>query len=174
MSPVTRACIPGPVVIDVNLLHLIEAALMMDTAEPPGVVAPLAAQEWDERPDTCVHDLLDADECHTVQRLRGWHRTRYGRIKVDAYWLAATRNLLDALTLSLGSECDYMLQQVGYDPELHAEIKARMDADRGCGDCLWCQCLDLRDQCDEILDAAGYDGGSRYRAYVLGETRKVA
>lgn len=186
MSPVSRQCIHGPVSIDMGLLWAIEAAVGIDEAPPPSVIAPLVARvdiELDacrnpEDNDQLVSDALAAmdgcwlrlEEVHAVQRLRGWHRQQYGRITVDAYWLADTRNVLDGMTLSLGSECDEELAQAEYDPDLQAQIAARMKADRGCGECTWCRCLDLRDQCDAILDKAGYDGGSRYRAYALNQT----
>jgi hypothetical protein len=142
MSPVHRYCVSGPVKIDIRLIEEIEAVAMIDC------------------------DWLDPGEAEAVRRLRGWHRTRYGSVTVDAFWLADVRNFLDDL-LGLGSECDEELKAAEYDRALYAKVKARITEDGYCGDCQWCRSLSLRDQCDTILDAAGYDGGSRYRAYCL-------
>lgn len=187
MSPIHRPCEHGNVTIPVSLLQHIESAFWVDTAPPPDVIAaivaridaegarlnPWASPELEEAARKATDcQILNVDEIHAVQQLRGWHRQRYGNITVDAWWLTAVRNMLDSLTLSLGEECDEMLREAEYDPELHAQIKARMDRDQGCGDCQWCQALDLRDRCDAILDAAGFDGGTYYRAYCLGETQE--
>jgi hypothetical protein len=180
MSQIRRACGPGSVVIDVGLLQHIESAFWLDCAPPASKIArlieivervgrreaeryPALVHAWEAASD-CM--LLTVDEIYAIQRLRGWHRQQYGNITVDAYWLAEVRNVLDTLTLALGNECDEELAQAKQDgAEWYAEMQARMDRDQGCGDCQWCQALDLRDRCDAILDAAGFHGGSRYRAY---------
>jgi hypothetical protein len=180
MSPVHRACEPGHVTIDVGLIQHIESAFWVDTAPPPDVIAPIVARidaesarvnwvspELEEAARKATDgSLLDIDEIHAIQQLRGWHRQRYGNIVVDAYWLAAVRNVLDTLTLALGSECDTELKQAKADGgDWYPEMQARMDREQMCGECQRCQAMDLRDRCDAILDAAGFHGGSRYRAY---------
>ncbi len=178
MSQVNRTCEPGSIDIDVRLLQHVESAFWLDCAPPASKIArlvgivervgrheaeryPALVRAWEAASD-CM--ILTVDEIYAIQRLRGWHRQRYGNIAVDAYWLTKVRNVLDTLALGLGSECDTELENATGEP-WHLEMKSRMERGQGCGDCLWCQALELRDRCDAILDAAGYNGGSRYRAY---------
>lgn len=203
MPPIRRPREHGPIIISVRLIEKIEALTAIDCEPPPSVIAPLMARveaNWDagqnpEHDDELVADTeklladygswLYPEEIHVVQRLRGWHRTRYGRVTVDAYWLTAARNLMDSLTLSLGEECDETLREYGldrvggritFDPsaypggrEIRAEVLKSMRETGGCGDCKFCIALRLRDECDSILDAAGYYGGSYYEAYARRE-----
>lgn len=129
MSQVHRYCQEGPVTVDISLIQWIESVTNVDGAPPPGVISPLAARVEDDRDDMrnpeydedLVADTRKAldgcwlylDEIHAIQRLRGWHRARYGRVTVDAYWLARARNVLDNLTLSLEGECEEMLEEYG-------------------------------------------------------------
>lgn len=188
MGQIHRPRIHGPAVIGVSLLDEIEGTLCIDCMPPPSVIAPLMARadaHHDENRDPEDDRQLVADtlrvldgewlhleEIHTVQRLRGWHRARYGAITVDAWWLAATRNLLDNLTLSLGSECDETLRELAYpgNEDLLAAAKRQMARTGYCGECQWCTVLRLRDETDTALDAAGYEGGVYYRAYCLGQS----
>ena len=191
MSQIRRARIHGPIAVDVRLIQEIEGAVMLDCEPPPSVIAPLWARaealEWNAPTDSACADDVDSaldpwggiltlDEIHAVQRLWGWHRARHGRVTVDAYWLAETRNVLDNLTLSYGEECDQAIEDFGLDGvttgepaevdrEIRAEVLAYLREYGTCGECNWCHVLRLRDQCDAILDAAGYYGGSYYDAY---------
>lgn len=199
MSQVHRYCQKGAVTIEIGLIQWIESVTNVDTAPPPGVISPLVARvegdrddmrnpEFDEELVADTRKALDGcwlclDEIHAIQQLRGWHRARYGRVTVDAYWLARARNVLDNLTLSLEGECEEMLEEyglsrVGVIPQFpvppqwqsahvreRAAILKSMQETDTCGECQWCQALRLRDRCDGILDNAGYDGGSRYNAY---------
>lgn len=192
MSQIRRPCIHGPAVIDVGLVDEIEGTLAIDCAPPPGVIAPLVARvdaHYDahtdpERDKQLVEDAREAldcewlslDEIHAIQRLRGWHRARYGKISVDAYWLAAVRNVLDTLTLSLDSQCDETLRELKYpgNEDLLADAKRSMRRTGRCGECQWCTVLRLRDETDSALDAAGYEGGVYYRCYVLGQSTEQA
>lgn len=188
MSQIRRACYHGPVVMDIGLIEEIEAAVMMDCEPSPSVIAPLYDRAEVCAPsDRTLNDdisealdpwggILSLEEVHAIQRLRGWHRTRHGNVTVDAYWLAETRNVLDSLTLSYGEECDGTIEDFGLgrvttgkpakvDREIRAEVLAYLRKYKTCGECNWCHVLRLRDQCDALLDAAGYYGGSRYEAY---------
>lgn len=176
MPQVLRAGDRGPVTIDVRLLEEIEAALTMDTAEPRSKVAPVATkirEELDAGRDPGfnadlvaesrgVHDWLGVLEVDAIQRLRGWHRARNGNITVEAEYLADARNILDYVTLAAEQSCEQMLNQAEFDPELHAQIKALIDAGKPCGECEWCVAIMLRDRIDELMDAAGFYGGSYY------------
>ena len=173
MSPVHRACEPGRVTIDVGLLQHIESAFWVDTAPPASKIArlvgivervgrhqadqyPALVWAWEAASDG---SLLTVDEIHAIQQLRGWHRQRYGNITVDTCWLAEVRNVLDTLTLALGSECDTELENAKRDgDEWYPQIQARMDREQMCGECQWCQAMDLRDSCDAILDAYNEQG----------------
>ena len=188
MPPIPRWSACGPVTIDARLLAEIEAVLMMDVAEPPGVVAPRAARRWEIRqrptvweggrpvaldfgPEPEVHDYLDVDDVHAVQRLRGWHRVRHGRITVSAHWLCETRNVMDGLTLAGMAECSDLLADLERDDADYAAVFAAVDEDRwNCGLCETCRLLRLRDEADAALDAAGYGGGPYYEAYAGGRT----
>jgi hypothetical protein len=183
MSQINRPCVHGPVTIDIGLIEAIEGALIIDEAPGPDVIAALVARadaEYDARRDPAankqlVEDAREAldccwlslDEVHAVQRLRGWHRARYGGVTVDAYWLAAVRNVLDGLTLSLGEECEGELRQLDWPGayEIHAAVIKSMIRTGRCSECQWCTVLRLRDEVDAILDAAGYYGGVYYEAY---------
>src|SRR5262249_7526595 len=144
MSPIHRPWVGGTVTIDVRLLEEIETATMIDEAPSPSVIAPLNARA-DELRDAYRSpeddpELVEAAqkamdwaflnvwEAHAVQRLRGWHRTRYGRIQVSAGWLSAVRNLLDGLTLSLGDTCDEELTEISqeHDWDLFVTMAARI------------------------------------------------
>jgi hypothetical protein len=195
MSRILRASRKGPVSMNISLIEEIEAAVMIDCEPGPSVIAPLFARaeallEWNAPSDPTLDDdvraaldewggVLMLEEVHAVQRLRGWHRTRSGSVTVDACWLAEVRNLLDSLTFSYEEECDQTLKDYGLDrvrpvdtlpdgpdgPEVRAEVLVYFRKYDSCGECNWCHVLRLRDQCDAILDAAGYYGGSRYEAY---------
>ena len=183
MSQISRPCMHGPVTIDIGLIEAVEAALMIDEAPGPDVIAPLMARVDADRDayrdpeanERLVADTLEALDCcwlrlgeiHAVQRLRGWHRTRYGRVTVDAYWLTDVRNVLDGLTLSLDSECEDELRQLDWPGAygIHSEVIKSMIRTGYCGECQWCSALRLRDEVDAILDGAGYYGGSYYEAY---------
>ena len=53
------------------------------------------------------------------------------------------------------------------------EVNASVEQGLDCGLCFSCRVLDLRDECDEALDANGYDGGVYYRAYIRREDREA-
>jgi hypothetical protein len=185
MSPIHRPWpTGGAVVIDVRLLDEVEAAFLIDCSPPPSVAAPLYQRKYayeDTWPEPAPDDptleddtreafdgsFADLEETHYVQQLRGWNRARHGRITVDARWLTAVRNALDGLTLSLDEECERELDHLDYPDgyELRAEVTKSMLRTGTCGECQWCTSLRLRDECDAILDAAGYHGGTYYEAY---------
>lgn len=195
MSPINRACQPGSITIDIGLIQWIESATMVDCEPSPNIIAPLVARcearlgldaPDDPALDGDIDKALDPwggilylQEIHAIQQLRGWHRSRYGRVTVDAARLAEVRNVLDGLSLSFGEECDqtiedYWLDRVRSDGkyrtgpdgiEVRAEVLAYLRKHGSCGECSWCHAVRLRDECDSILDAAGYYGGSRYEAY---------
>jgi hypothetical protein len=192
-----------PVRIDVSLLEAIEELAAIDCAASPDVIANLWARadaEWDagrdpERDDKLCADVADALDGHwlslwetrAIQRLRGWHRARYGLIEVDARWLTAVRNVLDNFTLSFDDRCEETAEEYGIDrvrpvtgdspawpgpADARTEVLALMSAYNRCGECDWCRSLTLRTEVDAVLDAAGFDGGVYYRAYCLGETQE--
>lgn len=200
MSRILRSPVRGPVTVTVRLLEEIEAVTAADCELPPSVIAPLAARAEAARSSPPAADpaleedietalgryggVLHLDEIHAIQRLRGWHRTRHGNITVDAYWLAETRNVLDTLTFD-GEECDQVLGEYGLDrvtagpgvtpaydgfARERARILQALAETGSCGVCAFCRELRLRDECDTILDNAGYDGGHCYRAYALPRT----
>lgn len=183
-----RPCVHGTATIDVSLLEEIEGTLAIDCAAPPDVIAPLIARarahedarrdpEHDEALCADVRKVMDGEwlhveEIHAIQRLRGWHRARYGRITVDAYWLADVRNVLETLTMALGSTCDEEIEELRYpgNEDILATAEALMEATGYCGECRWCTVLRLRDETDRALDAAGYEGGVYYRTLSLGQS----
>lgn len=200
MPPIHRPPHHGSIRIDVSLLERIKDLAQIDCAAPPGVIASLWARdqaakdagrnpEYDlvltaETQETLDGHWLSLRETHAIQRLRGWSRTRYGLITVDARWLSAVRNVLDDFTLSFGDACDETLREYGIDAVLvnaardtshwpgFANVLASMAKYRMCGKCTWCRAILLRDEVDAVLDAAGFDGGVYHRAYCLGETQK--
>jgi hypothetical protein len=175
----------GPVVIDVRLLDDLEWALGVHDAPSRSRVKPLAdevraryaAGEDPHQDGALVSALLTVrDEFHVylellqldaLQRLRGWHRLRYGTITVEAAYLCEVRNLLDSLTMSIGSSCEDELEALkseGLDDRA-ARASGAIAAGRCCDECEWCQFLALRDRCDDALDASGHYGSSYYQAY---------
>lgn len=112
------------ITIDIRLVQEIEAALNMDCAPPPGVIAPLAARAglnlpyWRYVPydDQLEQDSrnarqkygtwLELEEIHAVQRLRGWHRARLGNVTVTWRQLDDVCDVLGGLRASLDDECD--------------------------------------------------------------------
>lgn len=192
MPPIHRALQHGTVTIDVRLLEEIEGLTQIDDAPEPSVVASLWARaealrdagqdpEFDDELYNDVHEAFDGCwlkiwEAHVVQRLRGWHRARGGQVACDAWWLSAAYNVLDDFTLGFNSGCDETLEELGLDqvrpapgpsvlPVDRAAVLASMNDGRGCGECDWCTALRLRDEVNDVLNAAGFDGGSRFRAY---------
>lgn len=167
------------VVVDVGFIQHIECALAVDCADSPSIVAPLIERDRSRRSLTDAEQrALDAEidrardgswlelwELHAIQRLRGWHRVRYGSVTVDRDTLADVCRVLDVLTCALGNECDETLCEVGVDqvrvaPVADTEfwpanwrglVLASMRETGYCGDCLWCQVCRLYDQCREIL-----------------------
>lgn len=194
----------APVRIDVSMLEAIEELAAIDCAASPDVIANLWMRadaerdagrdpEWDDTLCADVTDALDGHwlslwETHAIQRLRGWHRARYGLIAVDARWLTAARNVLDDFTLSFDGGCDETLSEYGIErvraasprdnsawpdfADVRAEVIVLMTTRGLCGECTWCRALILRDEVDAVLDGAGFDGGVYYRAYCLGETQE--
>jgi hypothetical protein len=164
------------VTVDVGFIQQIESALATDVCPSPDVVAPLAERDrnrWgltpqeeralgDEIQRAMDGDWLELWEVHAIQRLR------YGSVAVDRDALREVCLVLDGLTLSLGSECDETLREVGVDlvrtgpvddPDFwpanwRGLVLASMKATGYCGDCLWCQVCHLHDQCSALLDAA--------------------
>jgi hypothetical protein len=175
MPPILRYH-EGPVKVDAHLLTELDWLLDMDTAAPRDVVAPLAAHLRDYHRDTDldyehnhvegVHDYLTVLEVDAMQRLRGWHRLRYGTLTVEARWLAEVRNALDLLVLGgYGEECEDYLSQLDYDPAEHAIVKAAVDAGERCYRCEHCQYVVMTSRLDVILDAQGFVGSPNYQAY---------
>lgn len=166
----------GPVSIPVSLLIELEWLLDMDTAAPRSVVMPLADQLRDYDRDmvhdddlnhTVVHDYLTVLEVDAMQRLRGWHRLRYGTITADAQWLSVVRNTLDGLLIDgYGEDCEEYVSQLDYDPAELALVAAAIGRGESCYRCERCQYSVMEDRLDALLDAQGYVGLSYYLAYV--------
>jgi len=167
------------VTVPVGLIEHIESALAVDACESPSVIARLAEQDRNrcrlnalqERAlDEKIRYAMDGDwlelwEVHAIQRLRGWHRLRYGSVAVDRDALREVYLVLGGLTISLGDECDETLREVGVDrvrtgppaewiADWRGEVLAAMKAAGYCGDCLWCQVCSLYDKCGAILGYA--------------------
>lgn len=178
------------ITIDVRLLEEMEELARMEEAPPPAVIAPLMRRleatraPWpagvpDQTLDSCTYTVLggwmDLEEVYVMQRLRGWNRARRGTIVVEACWLTATRNLMDDFTYTVGERCEDEIEELRNEGQqagdLLAQALTRMAGPDTCGECDHCRALDLRDECDRILDAAGFDGGVYYYAYVRGETQ---
>lgn len=168
----------GTAAVDARLLADVDWVLDMDSAAPPGQVAPVAARvqaclaagEDPERDPTLAaagraewHDYLRLLDVHAVQRLRGWHRSRHGQVTVDAGRLAEVRNVLDGETFArLG--CEDFLSGGGWpdgDPE-RAAVAAAVAAGDMCYRCGRCQAVVMRDRIDAALDAAGHTGRSAW------------
>lgn len=180
------------IMIDVGLIEEIEAALAMDCAPPPDVIVPLAARAglnlppWRYAPydDQLEQDSINArqesgtwlelEEIYAVQRLRGWHRARYGNVKVRRSHLADVRHVLGNLRMSLDSECDSTAEEYGIDrvSPVSAEELARrewrdfrdirsqvltsmMTDDETCGECDWCWVRRLHITCSALLEENG-------------------
>lgn len=175
----------GPVAVDAGLLLDMWWTLGMDEAPPRARIktladkvraGPEAGQDPEDdgnlteealalREELPVYvPLLEAD---ALQRLRGWHRLRHGTVTVEAAYLCEVRNLLDSLTISLGSSCEEELEALKDEglTDLAAEAEAAIAASGFCGYCEWCRFLELRDRCDDALDASGHYGSSYYQAY---------
>lgn len=181
---------PRMVTIDICLIQEIEEALAMDCAPPPDVIAPLAERAglrlppWRSVPydDELEQDSLKArqesgtwlelEEIDAVQRLRGWHRARYGNVTVDVGRLDDVAHVLGNLRLSLDNECDatwdeYGISSVGLDStedsagrewrefrDIRSQVLAHASADETCGECLWCWVRKLHVECCRLLFAA--------------------
>lgn len=164
--------------IDVGFLLNVECTLAVDCAESRDVIVPLIERDRSHRSltdaeqralDTEIDRATDGSwltlwELYAIQKLRGWHRVRYGSITVDREALRSVCRVLGDLTCALGSECDETLREIGVeqvrieevkDPEWLApwrgEVLAKMRATGYCGDCLWCQVCHLHDQCFAML-----------------------
>lgn len=181
----------GPVKIDMALIREIEWVLDMEPGHRPSRADVVAAREelhreaaehgywpWTYDSTGIVHDMWEVLEVDAVQRLRGWHRARYGTVTTDAAALSQVRNFLDGLLLSgYGQDCEQLLSEIEDDEccaEEAAIVKAAIDGGKDCLRCEDCRILTLRDRCDETLDANGYDGGVYYRSYVLGQSIEEA
>src|SRR5690242_17350894 len=98
MGVINRWDAHGKITIPVFLLQQIESAFWMDCAPDASKIArlvaiiervgyrnaynyPALAYAIREAEDGLLFDL---DEVYAIQRLRGWHRQRYGDIVVDA------------------------------------------------------------------------------------------
>jgi hypothetical protein len=193
MSQIHRPWPPAcrQVRIAARLLQEMEELACMDDVPPPDVVAPLWARRealrapWPGRrpadPEleadnrAALGGWLDLEEAHVLQRLRGWNRARRGAILVDARWLTAARNVMDNLTYSFEDRCEDEIEDLRaegeYAGELLAKAEVRVALHGTCGECDFCRALDLRDECDRLLDAAGFDGGVYYHAYARGESQ---
>lgn len=166
MPPVTRHH-HGVARIPAQLLDDIDGTLDMDTAAPRSKVKPIADRlrdydrdldlDWDLDHTEGIHDYLRVREVDAVQRLRGWHRLRYGTVTVDAGALSDVRNVLDGLTLSwTGCEENADGNPYGYDDAELAYVQAQLKKGEMCYRCIWCQFLILRDRIDWLLDAEGF------------------
>lgn len=176
----------GPARIDIRLIQEIEWATSMDIAAKRDVVVAererLKAESypypWTEDRGGVVHDWWEILEVDAIQRLRGWHRLRYGTAAVRAEHLSAVRNFLDALLIdAYGEHCEDLLEEIGDDPycaDEAASVRAAIEQGVGCHCCENCRIHDLRDRCDDALDANGYDGGVYYRVYHLGQSVEQA
>ena len=177
MSPIWRHD-RGRLTVPASTLTDIDWVLDMDTASPRSTVIAALALE-DPRDAAPVHEYLSAAQVDTIQRLRGWNRLRHGSITVDAGLLSGVRNTLDSETFHR-TQCEDFLDELrdeigmsspgqeSYAAVLQTEfaaIEPRVENGGVCGRCPWCQALALRDVLDELLDNAGFHGGSRYAAY---------
>jgi hypothetical protein len=178
------------VTIDVRLIQEIEEALSMDCAPPRSVIAPLAERAglrlppWHRAPydPDIEQDILKArqesgtwlelEEIDAVQRLRGWHRARYGNVTVDAKRLDDVRYALGNLSEALNDECDqtleeYGLASVGLDSSeesarrewrdfraIRSAVLASMSAGETCGECHWCWIRRLHIEICALVEAA--------------------
>jgi hypothetical protein len=178
------------VTIDIRFIQEIEEALSMDCAPPPSVIAPLAVRAglrlppWRPVPfdEHLEEDSLKArqesgtwlelEEIDAVQRLRGWHRNRYGNVTVDAGRLEDVRYALGGLREALNDECDqtaeeYGISRVGLESSddsarrewrdfrwIRSQVIASMSADETCGECHWCWIRRLHIECCRLLEAA--------------------
>jgi hypothetical protein len=183
---------PAAITVDIRLIQEIEEATGMDCVPPPEVIAPLAARAMAHRfawrnpwlDDELQDDIrkvvdsygciLDLEEIHAVQQLRGWHRARYGTVTVPVRRLAAVRDMLGDLQHSLNDECRDTLEEFGLSRvtlasavdladreypsfrEARADVLASMAAGEDCcGECEWCWVRRLHIECAAILAAAG-------------------
>lgn len=178
------------VTIDVQLIGEIEEALSMDCAPPRSVIAPLAERAglrlpaW--RPAPYDPELerdsikarqeygtwLELEEIDAVQRLRGWHRTRYGNVTVDAGRLEDVRWALGNLREAMDDECDQTAKEYGISRvrlessedsarrewrdfhSIRSQVIGSMSADETCGECQWCWIRRLHIECDRLLTNA--------------------
>jgi len=178
------------VTIGISFIQEVEEALSMDCAPPPDVIAPLAVRAglrlpaWHPAPydDELEQDSLKArqesgtwlelEEIDAVQRLRGWHRARYGNVTVEAKRLDDVRYALGNLREALEGECDqtmeeYGISRVGIESSedsarrewrdfraIRSQVIASMSADETCGECHWCWIRRLHIECCALLEAA--------------------
>jgi len=183
------------IMIDIRLIQEIEEAAGMDCVPPPTVIAPLAARAaalraaWanprlgyrDDGLQDEMHaavsqygTILEVEEIHAVQQLRGWHRARRGSVPVKARWLAEVQRLLDSLAAGEDAGCSETLREFGVDrvaPQPTDALAAREGRSPGyvraavlkslaasrdcCGECRWCWFRRLRDDCATALGGAG-------------------
>lgn len=173
--------------IEVRLLDEIEGTLALDLYDRSEIAA-IAARvdaheaartdpERDEELCEATRQALDGGWLHftevlAIQRLRGWHRTRAGRIMVDGGRLWDAYRALGNLTLSLGSECEDEIRELEYpgNEDILAAARASMAATGYCGECQWCTVMRLRSECGRELHAAGDEMGIEYRTSVLGQS----
>ncbi|MCU1696104.1 MAG: hypothetical protein JWR34_2167 [Mycobacterium sp.] len=163
----------GTAKVPAQLLVAIDGVLDMDAAAPRSVVKPLADRLRDYNRDLdidmdieCtegIHPYLQVSEVDAVQRLRGWHRLRYGTVTVDAEALSDVRNVLDTLTLSWSS-CHENAEgnPYGYDEIELTYVQAQLKKNEICYRCQWCEFLILRERIDWLLDAQGFTDRNRW------------
>jgi hypothetical protein len=160
--------------IDIRLIAEVEELACIDCEPGPEVVAPLMARadalraEWRDPElddDLCadVHKALDPygsylniAEIHSVQRLRGWHRVKYGTVAVDLRWFTEVRHLLSNLAMGTDSDCENELRSMCHPGEwdLHAASIKRMITDGTCGECKWCWTIRLLNEFDDARGTA--------------------
>jgi hypothetical protein len=183
------------ILVDIGLIAEIEEALCMGDAPPPDVVAPLAARieahraafgnpYLDEELQEDIRRVLQPQfgcflelwEIHAMQRLRGWHRARFGTVEADARWLAEVRDVLYRLWHELSDECEQEVEHYGLDRvspaatrkladreypsfrEARSSVLASMTAGWRrwqCGECKSCWVISLHERCATILDHSG-------------------
>ena len=176
------------VTIDIGIIDWIDSVLCMDLAPPRGVIEALHDREqahydaWTnpDADDQLVEDIrkaldggwLQLDEVRAFQRLRGWHRVRYGNVTVPREHLADAAYMLGCISSDYADECDQTLEDYGLSrvgppedpywvtgPHWPSRIRERAGvlksmAERGtCGECTYCQIVSLREQCYAILNA---------------------
>lgn len=160
---------PRTVTFDVMLLHEIEGTFALDLAAHPDVIAALMkrADEADngwigadveaalraDIAEALAPSWLELFEVSAFQRLRGWHRLRYGSITVPRDRLADVRRALNTIAMAISSECDTEIDELKDcdPPELYQRAIKSM-ADTGyCGECQWCTAVRLWERCEELL-----------------------